>query len=102
MPDRLVIDASTGEETRIPLTAQEEAAAAAAASEDVARLQVEQTEQANKSTLEQRAENALATNRTYIDRASPTTAQTTAQVKALTQQMNGVIRLLLGRLDGTD
>ena len=57
---------------------------------------------ANRAAIEQRAADALAANLTYIDRASPTAAQSTAQVRALSQQMNGVIRLLLNRLDGTD
>lgn len=59
-------------------------------------------EQVNDETLRQQALTALAANRTYIGRASPTAAQQTAQIKALTQQNNGLIRLLLGLLDGTD
>lgn len=59
-------------------------------------------EQANDETIRQQAQNALANNRTYAGLASPTAAQTAAQVKALTRQMNGVIRLLLNQLDGTD
>lgn len=43
-----------------------------------------------------------ATNRAYVALAGPTAAQTTAQVKALSRQQNGMIRLLLGILDGTD
>jgi len=53
-------------------------------------------------TLRSAALNAFAGNRTYTGLASPTAAQTTSQVKALSQQMNGVIRLLLGQLDGTN
>lgn len=60
------------------------------------------SEQVNEETLRQQALAALATNRTYIARSSPTAAQQTAQVKALSQQHNGIIRLLLGLLDGTD
>jgi hypothetical protein len=56
----------------------------------------------NEETIRDRAAQALATNRTYIALANPTTAQNTAQVKALSRQMNGVVRLLLGLLDGTD
>lgn len=59
-------------------------------------------EQANETTLRERALAALDTNRAYIARTSPTAAQTAAQVKALSQQNNSLIRLLLGRLDGTD
>ncbi len=57
---------------------------------------------ANKATLVGRADTALASNKTYLAIASPTNAQVAAQVKALTQQNNAVIRLLLGRLEATD
>lgn len=57
---------------------------------------------ANAATLRQRAAVAMAGNRTYLALATPTAAQTTAQVKALTRQMNAVIRLLLNDLEGTD
>lgn len=57
---------------------------------------------ANEETLRGQAEQALLTNRTFLDIATPTNAQTLAQVKALTRQSNGVIRMLLGKLDGTD
>ena len=56
----------------------------------------------NRDTIEQQARQALATNRTYVGLANPTAAQTTAEVRALARQMNGVIRLLLNALDGTD
>lgn len=59
-------------------------------------------EQDNADTLRQQATQALAANRTYVGLASPTSAQTTAQVKALSRQNNGLIRLLLGLLDATD
>jgi hypothetical protein len=60
------------------------------------------TTPANQQSLYQQAAAALATNRTYVALASPTAAQTAAQVKALSRQNNGLIRLLLGLLDGTD
>lgn len=57
---------------------------------------------ANRVAMVDSARQALSANRTYLAIASPTAAQNTAQAKALTRQMNGVIRLLLGALDGTD
>lgn len=57
---------------------------------------------ANERTLREQAVAAMDTNRVYIARSAPTTAQNTAQIKALSQQMNGVIRLLLGQFDGTN
>lgn len=59
-------------------------------------------EAGNRTTLEQQAATALANNKSFLAIATPTTAQITAQVKALTRQNNALIRLTLGRLDGTD
>jgi hypothetical protein len=77
-----------------PYTAQENAAA------DAVRA-VEQAE-GNRRTIEGQAAQALDGNRTFLAVASPTNAQNAAQVKALTRQVNGLIRLVLDRLDGTD
>ena len=56
----------------------------------------------NGTTIRTQATTALTDNRTFLAIASPTNAQTLAQVKQLTRQMNGLIRLTLGTLDGTD
>jgi hypothetical protein len=61
----------------------------------------------NDETIRDRAVAALATNKAFIDSAKPGTAAAQAsaaydQTKALTRQVNGLIRLVLGRLDGTD
>lgn len=58
--------------------------------------------EANRLSILDAARQALVTNRTYIAIASPTAAQTAAQVKALSRQNNGIIRLMLNALDGTD
>jgi hypothetical protein len=55
-----------------------------------------------RTTLQQQAAAAMEANRTWLAVAAPTNAQTLAQVRALTRQMNGAIRLLLNQLDGTD
>lgn len=60
------------------------------------------TEEVNGGTLRQRAVDAMEDNRTFINTASPSNAQAVAQVKDLSRQMNGVIRLVLHKLDGTD
>lgn len=58
--------------------------------------------QANRSTIHTQAGAALATNTAYIGVASPTNAQNAAQIKALTRQVNKLIRLAINKLDGTD
>jgi hypothetical protein len=57
---------------------------------------------ANRVTIESQVAAAITANKAYVALASPTNAQTTAQVKALSRQLNGVMRLLTGQLDATD
>ncbi len=52
----------------------------------------------NETTLRSRATAALTSNTTYLALAAPSTAQNTAQIKALTKESNALIRLLLGLL----
>jgi hypothetical protein len=59
-------------------------------------------EVAIRRNLEDRARAALDTNRTFLALASPTNAQTLAQVRQLTRQNTALIRLLLNQLDSTD
>lgn len=56
----------------------------------------------NRRTIAQAARDALAANRTFLALAAPTNAQNAAQIKALTRQVNGLIRLVIGQLDATD
>jgi hypothetical protein len=51
---------------------------------------------ANRETIMVRASAALTTNATFLALANPTTAQAITQVKVLTRECNGLIRLLLG------
>jgi hypothetical protein len=44
---------------------------------------------------------ALTTNATYLALVAPTNAQAVAQTKVLTRQLNNVMRLLAGVLDGS-
>lgn len=67
-----------------------------------APIAVPSAEETNHRTLEQQAATAMETNRTFIALAPPTAAQVTAQVKALSRQNNGLIRIMLARFDGTD
>lgn len=57
---------------------------------------------ANEETLRNQGLQALQNNRDFLAVVTPTQAQVLAQVRALTKQSNGVIRQLLGILDGTD
>lgn len=73
-----------------PILASEQAASDAQA-----------VQQANGDTIRARAATGLAANATYLAIASPSAAQVAAQVRMLTMENSGVIRLLLGQLDST-
>lgn len=73
------------------LTAEETAQFAAAAAANTAF--------SNAESLRQKAGQALTTNAAHLALASPSTAQNTAQVKALTRQVNALIRLQIDQTD---
>jgi hypothetical protein len=81
------------DEDGTPLTAAQARALVAATPEGAAAV--------NGKTLRDRATTALTGNATYLALASPTTAQNTAQIRALTRQMDALIRLTVGALDTT-
>lgn len=56
----------------------------------------------NENTIRQRAAQALAANRAYLDLPTPTAAQQRTHLAALTRQNQGLLRFLLDDLDGTD
>ena len=56
----------------------------------------------NAATIRTQAQTAMAGNKIFLALASPTTAQTLAQVKALTRQNQALIRLALKMLDEVD
>lgn len=56
----------------------------------------------NEDTLRKQAAQALAANRIFLAIATPTAAQNTAQIKALTRQVQALIRFTLDDLTGTD
>lgn len=57
---------------------------------------------ANAATIKTQAQAALTANKAFLAVASPTAAQVSAQVKALTRQNQALIRLALDLLDNTD
>lgn len=61
-------------------------------------VQPQSTDWTSLTGFRAEATTAIADNQTFLNIASPTNAQNAAQIKALTRQMNRVIRLLL-RLD---
>jgi hypothetical protein len=56
----------------------------------------------NEATIRQQARQALTTNRAFLDLASPTNAQTLAQVKHLTRVTSALIRMELADYTAAD
>lgn len=103
MPEHLIIDCETGEETTRPLTAEEQASADARATLAERARQVESDHQANRTTIEDAVRAHLADLRTIrISTGTLTGAQLSNAVRALAKGQTHVIRLLIGALDDTD
>ena len=62
------------------------------------RPAVEVTDATNADTLKAQAAAALTGDATYLALTTPTTAQAVAQVRALTQQVSALIRLVVRAL----
>lgn len=60
------------------------------------------SDQVRRDQLEARIVAGIATNTTYIALAAPSTAQNTAQLKALTRQVQALLRLRQGQLNALD
>lgn len=60
------------------------------------------TDDASRTTIRQQASDALVANRAYLALVAPLATDNLAQIKALTRQNSGLIRMMLNRLDGTD
>lgn len=95
-------DLRTGTVTVRDFTPEEKAQRTADTAEATARKAITDALDGNRATLTERASTALAGNRDFLALASPTQAQTLAQVKALTRQNTALIRLLTNALDATD
>jgi outer membrane protein TolC len=63
-------------------------------------LQIDQTKLTNRAEIVTKLTTALTDNKTYLA-LTPTVAQNTAQLKAITRQNNKLIRLVVNLLDAT-
>lgn len=103
----IVTELTTDEEGRLVLTDTDDAATAdpiVAAHPQAIRDRDAKlaADEANRLAIVVAARNALQANRDFLAIGSPTNAQVLAQVRALTRQCNGLIRLALGDLTGTN
>ena len=99
VPGAVVIGASGVQTFPEPLTPSAVRAAITASVAVEAAAAAEAVLTANGETLRAKAKTALATNATFLAITTPTTAQNAAQVKALTRQVDALIRLVGGYLD---
>jgi hypothetical protein len=100
VPCAVVIGASGVQTFPEPLTVSAvRAAIAASVAVEAAAAAAEAVLTANGETLRGRAKTALATNATFLAITSPTTAQVREQARALTRQVDALIRLTVNALD---
>jgi hypothetical protein len=99
---RTVIDCATGTTDVVPLTPEEIAEAEALAAEAAVEEAAREVLRTNAATIEDRMRQALDANATFLALASPTQAQTLAQVRRLTRECSALIRLALSELDTVD
>lgn len=59
-------------------------------------------DQQNQQSIVAQAQGAMQANRDFVALASPSNTQVVNQVKALSQQNNRIIRLLLNQFDNTN
>jgi hypothetical protein len=93
------VNAKTGEQTEswVDIPGIEDPTAALVRTQ--AEAAAAQTAATNENTITSRVDAALNANNAFLALASPTQAQTLAQVKTLTKECTGLIRLLRKKLD---
>lgn len=98
--ERWTNEGTPGYYTGNPLTKQRDLTAAEA--QALAEMDTAIAAGTNERTMRDRILAAQDANRAFLAITSPTNAQVANQVKALTRQLIGHNRLLLGDLTGTD
>lgn len=102
MTDIVIVDASTGEQVRRPLTAEEQAQRDADAQAAAERQATEDAETGTRITIEDRLDQALDAMRAHVQRGTFTAAQRDAALLLVLRVSIGVVRLLRRKLDGSD
>jgi hypothetical protein len=59
-------------------------------------------EEVTRRDVEDKLRAAIAANLAFLAKASPTAAEVAAQVKLLTREVTGLLRLALGALDSSE
>lgn len=98
---RLVLDASWDTSTYTATDASGNVVETRPVTPDEAAEATEDQDDTNAATIRTGLVTAFQNNQTYLGLASPTNAQVVAQVKALTRQMDGIIRIVAGLLDSS-
>jgi hypothetical protein len=101
MSDKWVVDADFPQGHLVPMTLAEQTQFDTDQQVTAAAFALKLGQYANLATLQQKAQAALAANQTFLNLATPTNAQTLAQVQMLTRECTALIRIVISALDST-
>ena len=102
MAEIVVVDVTAGTVDLRPLTAEEEARRLADADSATAQVDLRQSTDTNRQTIDDRLDQALDAMRAHVTRGTFTAAQRDVALLLVLRVCIGVVRLLRSRLEGVD